>query len=38
MTLKLFELRNRSTFIPIFAFRCRPTVAAVSERISHPEP
>lgn len=25
MTLKLFELRDRATFIPIFAFRCRPT-------------
>lgn len=24
MNLKLFELRDRSTFIPIFAFRCRP--------------
>lgn len=27
MTLKLFELRDRGTFIPIFAFRCRPTRA-----------
>lgn len=25
MNLKLFELRDRMTFIPIFAFRCRPT-------------
>lgn len=24
MNLKLFELRDRATFIPIFAFRCRP--------------
>lgn len=25
MDLKLLELRDRGTFIPVFAFRCRPT-------------
>lgn len=28
MQLKLFELRDKGTFIPIFAFRCRSDIAA----------